>query len=300
MVRPALDRIGEMDMLAQVVATGSFSAAARALRLTPSGVSRAIGRLEKRLGVRLLIRTTRTITLTPEGQSYHRAALRILRDLDETETQVADQATPRGRLRVSVAFSFGRLRIVPLLKEFLAAYPDILIEVSLEDTLVDLAQGQADVAIRVGMLPNSNLISRRLGDSGRSVVASPAYLQTHGTPKHPRELLTHNCLGLNVRRTATDWPFAENDETFVVPVHGNVETNNGDTLVQLALDGVGIARVGTFHVAEDLAAGRLVKLLDSFNPGDREPFHALFVGGETMPARIRAFVDYLAQRFDRS
>ncbi|MGF7146609.1 DNA-binding transcriptional LysR family regulator [Sphingomonas zeicaulis] len=290
------DRPGEMDIFVRVVRTGSFSAAARELKLTPSGVSRAIARLEARLGIRLMIRTTRTISLTPEGETYHRAALRILRDIDETEQAIAEQASPRGRLRVSVAFTYGQLVIVPLLSDFLARYPEILVDISLSDTVIDLTEGRADVAIRVGPLADSGLLARRLGGSTRSIIASPDYLARHGTPTRPEDLLGHNCLGFNFRRTRTGWPFRRDGRDFELMVTGNVEANNGDTVVQLARDGVGIARVGSFHIQADLAAGRLVTLLDAYNPGDQEPFHALFVGGATIPARVRVFVDYLAER----
>ncbi|AHE52724.1 LysR family transcriptional regulator [Sphingomonas sanxanigenens] len=291
------DRPGEMDIFVRVARTGSFSAAARELKLTPSGVSRAIARLEARLGIRLMIRTTRTISLTPEGETYHRAALRILRDIDETEQAIAEQASPRGRLRVSVAFTYGQLVIVPLLSDFLARYPEILVDISLSDTVIDLTEGRADVAIRVGPLADSGLMARRLGGSMRSIIASPAYLARHGTPRQPEDLLRgHNCLGFNFRRTRPGWPFRRDGRDFELMVTGNVEANNGDTVVQLARDGVGIARVGSFHIQADLAAGRLVTLLDDYNPGDHEPFHALFVGGATIPARVRVFVDYLAER----
>lgn len=290
------DRASEMEMLALVVAGGSFSAAARALHLTPSGVSRAIARLEARLGVRLIIRTTRAITLTPEGAAYHRAALRILRDLEETEQAVADSASPRGRLRVSVALTYGRLTIVPLLREFIARYPGILVDISLSDAVIDLTEGRADVAIRVGPLADSGLMARRLGESGRTVVASPDYIARYGAPEVPEDLLRHNCIGFNFRRSRAGWSFCRDGRELELIVTGNVEANNGDTVAQLARDGVGIARVGTFNVTEDIAAGRLVPLLEAFNPGDREPFHALFVGGATVPARVRVFVDYLAEK----
>lgn len=290
------DRPGEMDIFVRVVRTGSFSAAARELKLTPSGISRAIARLEARLGIRLMIRTTRTISLTPEGETYHRAALRILRDIDETEQAIAEQTAPRGRLRVSVAFTYGQLVIVPLLSDFLARYPEILVDISLSDTVIDLTEGRADVAVRVGPLADSGLMARRLGGSTRTIIASPAYLARHGTPEAPEDLLAHNCLGFNFRRSRPGWPFRRDGRDFELMVTGNVEANNGDTVVQLARDGVGIARVGSFHVTRELADGRLVPLLEAFNPGDHEPFHALFVGGATIPARVRVFVDYLAER----
>jgi DNA-binding transcriptional LysR family regulator len=296
MVREWTDRAGDMEVLVRVVATGSFSAAGRALDLTPSAVSRVIARIEARLGVRLLIRTTRSLTLTPEGETYHRAALRILEDLAETERAVMDQAAPRGRLRVSSSQGFGRLHIVPLVGEFLALYPDILLDLSLSDAMVDLAGGQADVAIRVGPLPDSGLTARKLGDSGRVVVASPAYLARRGAPRTPEDLTRHACIGFNFRRSRQGWLFRRDGEAFELTVPNVVEVNSGDAAVQLALDGVGIARVGRYVVAQDIAEGRLVPLLEPFNAGEREPFHAVFIGGVQTPARVRAFVDFLAAR----
>lgn len=296
MVMEGTDRARELEVFSAIARTGSFSAAGRALGLTPSAVSRTIDRVEARLGVRLLIRTTRALTLTAEGQSYLGAARRILADLDEAERVIADQGAPRGRLRVSAAFSHGRLCIVPLLGDFALRYPHILVDISLTDTVVDVAAGQADVAIRFGPLADSALTARRIGETGRCIVASPAYLARHGTPQLPEDLLRHNCLNFNFRRAEPVWPFRRNGRDYALSVTGTIEANNGETLGQLAVDGVGITRVGTFGVVDDIAAGRLVPLLEDFNPGDVEPIHAVFVGGATMPARVRVFIDYLAER----
>lgn len=296
MARDWIDRSGEMEVFAAVIERGSFSAAGRLLGLTPSAVSRIVARIETRLGVRLVVRTTRALALTPEGEAYLRAAQRILKDLDESERAVADQAAPRGRLRVSATLAHGRLFIVPLLRGFLERYPDILVDISLTDATIDLVEERADVAIRIGPLSDSNLVARRLGDSGRSIVAAPAYLDRHGTPLEPEDLLRHNCIAFNFRRVEPAWPFRRDGQVFDLAVSGNVEANNGETVAQLAREGIGIARVGSFHIAEDVAAGRLVSLLDAYNPGDREPIHALFVGGTIMPARVRVFIDYLAEQ----
>ncbi|MCS0503186.1 LysR family transcriptional regulator [Ancylobacter mangrovi] len=290
------DRARELEVFSAVARTGSFSAAGRALHLTPSAISRTIDRIEARLGVRLLIRSTRALTLTAEGLGYLGAARRILADLDEAERVIADQGAPRGRLRVSAAFSHGRLCVVPLLGDFARCYPHILVDISLTDTVVDVAGGQADVAIRFGPLADSALTARRIGETGRSVVASPAYLARHGTPRVPEDLHGHNCLNFNFRRAEPVWPFRREGRDYALTVTGNIEANNGETLGQLALDGVGITRVGNFGVVDDLAAGRLVPLLEAFNPGDVEPIHAVFVGGANMPARVRVFVDFLAER----
>jgi len=290
------DRARELELFAAIVRRGSFSAAGRALGLTPSAVSRTIDRLEARLGVRLMLRTTRTLTLTAEGQAYLGAARRILADLDDAEREIADQGAPRGRLRVSAALAHGRQCIVPLLGEFAALYPHILVDISLTDAIADIPGGQADVAIRFGVLADSPLTARRVGQTGRTIVASPEYLARRGTPQVPEDLHNHNCLNFNFRRTEPVWPFRKEGRDYALTVHGNIEANNGETLGQLAIAGVGITRVGNFSVAEDLAAGRLVPVLEAFNPGDIEQIHAVFIGGANMPARVRVFVDFIASK----
>jgi len=289
------DRARSLEIFAAVADAGSFSAAGRRLDLTPSGVSRTIDRIEARLGVRLLLRSTRALTLTGEGQAYLQAARRILSDLDDAEQEIADQGAPRGRLRVSAALSHGRLGVVPLLGRFVRRYPHILVDIALTDALVDVAGGQADVAIRFGPLADSLLTARKIGETGRVIVASPDYLARHGTPRVPEDLHRHNCLNFNFRRAEPTWPFRRDGEDFALSVQGNIEANNGETLGQLAANGVGITRVGAFSVAAELASGALIPLLEAFNPGDAEPIHAVFVGGANMPARVRVFVEFLAE-----
>lgn len=283
-------------MFAVVADAGSLSAAGRTLGLTPSAISRTIDRIEARLGVRLMLRTTRLLTLTAEGLSYLGAARRILADLDDAEQTVADQGAPRGRLRVSAALAHGRLVVVPLLNSFVARYPHILVDINLTDAVVDVPAGQADVAIRFGLLADSALTARKLGETGRIVVASPDYLARRGEPMSPEDLHDHDCLNFNFRRAEPVWPFRREGVDFALTVRGPVEANNGETLTQLARDGMGITRVGAFSAQDDIREGRLVPLLEAFNPGDREAIHAVFVGGANMPARVRVFVDYLAER----
>jgi DNA-binding transcriptional LysR family regulator len=265
------DRARDFEVFAAIAASGSFSAAGRQLSLTPSGVSRTVDRIEARLGARLLLRTTRTLTLTAEGQAYLGGARRILADIEEVEQSIADQGAPKGRVRVSAAVSHGRVCIVPLIKGFVERYPSILVDINLSDATVDIAQGQADVAIRSGPLADSALMARRLGDNGRTIVASPEYLAASGTPDTPDDLVKHNCLNFNFRRAEPVWPFRR--------------------------DGIGVARLGNFGIGRAIATGRLVPLLEPYNPGDREIFHAVFVGGSNMPARIRLLVDYLAEHY---
>jgi DNA-binding transcriptional LysR family regulator len=295
MVESGADRARELEVFSAVARGGSLSAAGRALGLTPSAVSRRIDRIEARLGVRLMLRTTRAIMLTAEGHSYLAAARRILADLDESERIIADRGAPRGRLRVSAAFSHGRLCIVPRLGGFVRRYPHILVDIGLTDRVVDVAGGEADVAIRFGPLVDSPLTARRLGETGRTLVAAPSYLEQRGTPRVPEDLHRHNCLNFNFRRAEPTWPFRRDGRDYALSVTGDIEANNGETLGQLALDGVGITRIGNFGVVDDIAAGRLVPLLEEFNPGDAEPIHAVFVGGANMPARVRVFVDYLTE-----
>jgi DNA-binding transcriptional LysR family regulator len=291
------DRAGELEVFVATVEAGSFSAAGRSIGLSPSAVSRTVGRIETRLGVRLLLRSTRVLTLTVEGQAYLAAVRRILKELDSAEQSIADLGAPKGRLRISAASPHGRLCILPLLGEFTALYPNILVELSLTDALVDIAAGEADVAIRFGPLPDSSLMARKLGESPRVVVASPAYLERAGTtPQAPGDLVRHNCLNFSFRRAEPVWPFQRGPERFTLAVTGNIEADTGEALGQLAVMGVGVARVALFSVADDLRAGRLLTLLDAYNPGDVEVIHAVFVGGPHTPARVRVFVDFLAQR----
>ena len=285
-------RSGDMVVFTTVAQEGSLSAAARALGLTPSAVSRIITRTEQRLGTRLLLRTTRAITFTAEGEAYLRGARRILAEVEES---IADQGVPRGRLRISAALGHGRLAIVPLVAAFTARYPKITVDLSLGDEVVDILAGEADVAVRFGPLPDSPLTARRIGETGQVVVASPDYLQRHGTPQQPEDLAAHNCLRFNFRRAEPDWPFIRDGQSFSLPVSGNIECSSGEALAQLARVGAGIARIGEFSVAEDIQRGDLMPLLQAFNPGDREPIHAVFVGGSTMPVRVRLFVDFLVE-----
>ncbi|MCS3418659.1 LysR family transcriptional regulator [Pseudomonas yamanorum] len=288
-------RSGEMEVFARVAEQGSLSGAARVLGLTPSSISRIITRTERRIGTRLLLRTTRAITLTAEGEAYLRGARRILADMAEVEDAITDQGAPRGRLRVSAALAHGRLLIVPLIAAFSARYPAIVVDLRLGDEVVDILGGQADVAIRFGPLADSPLTARHIGSTGQVIVASPDYLARHGTPRVPQDLLNHNCLRFNFRRATPDWPFRLDGRDFSLKVAGTIEGNSGEALSQFARLGAGIARIGAFSVADDLEHGHLVPLLEAYNPGDAEPIHAVFVGGASMPARVRAFIDFLVE-----
>jgi DNA-binding transcriptional LysR family regulator len=299
MPRILMERSGEMEVFVRVVAERGFSAAARTLDLTPSAVSKLIARLEARLGVRLLVRTTRALSLTDEGEAYHRAAMRILQDLNDADQQVSGGAV-RGRLRVSASLPFGTMFVAPAVARFLARHPQVVVDLNLTDDVVDLLAERTDVAIRMGNLPDSALVARKLGQSRRVICASPDYLARYGIPERPQELAQHDCLTFNFRHPRTTWPFRCGGEIIDQPVSGSLQLNNGETMRQMALAGVGIARIGLFHVAEHIAAGRLLVLLEDCNPGDMEHVSAVYVGGGLLPHRVRVFIDHLVEELKGS
>lgn len=294
------NRAGEMQVLVEAVDRGSFSAAGRRLGLSPSAVSKLVTRLEERLGARLLVRSTRAIVLTPEGEGYVARARRILAEIDEAERQIAAgaAAVPRGKLRVSATVGFGELCLVPLVPEFLALYPEVQLDLSLTDEVIDLVAERADIALRAGPLRDSALKARKVLESRRVVVASPAYLARHGTPRTPQELAGHNCLRFNFRRSMDDWPFVDpvSGEGYTVAVSGNLEGNSGSMVRRLALDGLGLARMARYVAEPEIRAGRLVPVLEAYNGRDVEMLHAVFLGHDYLVARIRAFVDFLVAR----
>jgi DNA-binding transcriptional LysR family regulator len=266
----------------------SFSAAGRQLRLSPSAVSKLVTRLEERLGTRLVVRTTRQLRLTPEGEVYFARAKRILEDIHEAEQVVSagGVVVPRGRLRVSVSVAFGVRYVVPIIQDFLDNFPEVQLELSLTDGLIDIVGEGADVAIRSGDLRDTSMKARKLLESRRVIVASPAYLASAGRPSSPDELDRHNCLTFSFRPTWEEWPFRD------------PATGNGFLRIvrSLCLQGAGLARVGRFHVQPDIDAGTLVPVLEEFNPEDIERIHAVYPGHEHLATRIRAFIDFLVER----
>jgi len=294
-----MERSGEMEVFARVVQEGAFSAAARSLELTPSAVSKLIARLEERLGARLLTRTTRALTLTEEGEAYYQSVQRILQALDEADQQVAGGAV-RGRLRINASIPFGTMYIAPLIPDFLALHQALSIDLSLTDDVIDLMAQRADVAIRMGNLPDSGLIARKLAESRRVICAAPSYLARKGTPQTPTDLRHHDCVTFNFKRLQSSWPFRTDGRDFDLSVAGNLQVNNGETMRLMALRGAGIARLGQFHVADDMRAGALVPILETYNPGDLELISAVYVGGGQLPQRVRSFIDYLAECLEKS
>jgi DNA-binding transcriptional LysR family regulator len=299
MPRVVMERSGEMEVFVRVAREGGFSAAARTLDLTPSAVSKLIARLEERIGTRLLARTTRLLRLTEEGEAYHRAALRVLQDLNDAE-QAAASGAIRGRIRVNASLPFGTMFVATSIPQFLARHPDLIVDLSFTDDVVNLLEQKADIAIRMGNLPDSALIARNLGESRRVVCAAPSYLKHSGTPATPGDLQHHNCLTFNFRRSRVGWPFRIKGRDLELSIAGNLQVNNGETMRQVALAGVGVARLGLFHVADAIKAGQLVPLLEKFNPGDLEMIHAVYLGGGRVPTRVRAFLDHITATLAQS
>jgi DNA-binding transcriptional LysR family regulator len=291
-----VNRSGEIEVFVRVVDLGGFSAAARAFKMTPSAVSKLVARLENRLGARLINRSTRKLQLTAEGAAFYDRGLRILEDMATAEREAAAGAAPRGRLRINSNVPFGYHYLLPLLPGFLAEYPQVKVDVVLTDRVVDLFEERADIAIRTGPLHESRLVARKLGDSRLIIVASPAYLAQHGEPKTLADLERHNRLGFCFTRHIEGWPFADDKGSTTIALTGNALVSDGEALRQLALSGLGLARLSSFHIMPDIKAGRLVPVLEKYNPGDIETMHAVFVGqGGHLPARVRALLDYLTR-----
>ncbi len=297
MARLDLNRSGEMEVFVRVVASGGLSAAARSLKMTPSAVSKLLSRLEARLGARLINRSTRSLTLTPEGQVFHDQAIRVLADIDEAERSVTVSATPRGRVRVNSSVPFGLHCLIPLTPLFRARYPEVALDLVLTDQVVNLMDERADVAIRVGPMPASQLMARKLIETRMALVASPDYLARRGTPETLDDLAAHDLIGFNFTRSLDGWPFVTADgQRILRPVAGPATAGDGESARGLALAGAGLARLSRFHIGPDLEAGRLVAVLEAFNPGDIEETRAVYVGhGGRLPSRVRVFLDFLAE-----
>lgn len=295
-MRHDVNRSGEMAVFVQVVERGGFSAAGRALRMTPSAVSKLISRLEARLDVRLLNRSTRKLQLTAEGSAFYDRSTSVLADLDEAERAASAGERPAGRVRLNTSASFGTHVLGPVLAQFFDAYPDISIDLVHTDAVIDLLGERTDVAIRSGALKSSGLFARKLGATPMLIVGSPAYLTRHGTPTTIAELEQHNRLGFSYARQVDGWPLLDSGDTVLMIPNGNVQANNGEALRLLAINGVGLTRMASYTVTADIAAGRLVPLLQHCDTGYLEEVHAVYLGqGGHLPARVRVLLDFLAE-----
>lgn len=294
-----LDGLTGMRVLVRVASAGSLAAAGRDLGLSQTMVTKHVAAVEARLGVRLLHRTTRRLTLTEAGRGYLDACRRILAEIEEAEAEAAaGQTEARGWLRMNVPVSFGTLCIAPLLGRFAARHPRVGVDLGLNDRVVDLLEEGWDLAIRIGVLRDSGLVARRLAPCRTVVCAAPAYLAGRGTPRGIADLVSHDCLGytLSERLGVNRWSFGA-DATASVPVSGSLSANNGDALRAAALTGLGIIYQPTFLVGEDIRAGRLVALPLDHPTTPAGAIHAVFPPDRRPPLRTRAMIEFLAEAF---
>lgn len=291
------NRSGEMQVFAKVVETGSFSAAAALLNMSPSAVSKLVSRTEGRLGVQLFTRSTRSMTLTAEGREFYASCARILQEIEDAELSVSQGfGQIRGTLRVNTSLPFGQHYLVPILAEFRALYPDVAIDISLTDSKVELQRDEVDVAIRMGPLHDASFRARKLGSSRKAVVAAPSYLARNPAPQLPADLARHDCINFDFRRSLDEWPFTVEGKLVHLAVDGAMQTNNGETMRQLTLQGLGVSRLGMFHVFDDIQRGDLVELLPAYNAGDIEEVTLIYLNQKHVPPRIRAFIDFAVDR----
>jgi DNA-binding transcriptional LysR family regulator len=294
-----LDRIQSMEVFVKVAQAGSLSAAAQTLGFSKSTVSKHLSALEEHLGVLLVNRTTRRLSLTELGAAYRDHAQRILAEIEETELAIQEHTVePKGRLKVSAPMSFGILHLAPLLPGFMTAHPRIEVELSLDDRRIDLIDDGFDLAIRIGRLEDSTLLARRLASVHFVCAAADRYLDRHRPIAHPDDLAAHNCLRYTLGRQPHDWHFSRGEEASVVKVSGTLAANNGDALREAAVGGLGIIYQPVFIIDADLRARRLKPLLEDWRTPTID-IHAVFPEQRRLQPKLRRFVDYLADAFKR-
>lgn len=293
-----MDRLKQIETFVAVATKGSLTAAAQAEGVAPAIIGRRMDALEARLGVKLLLRTTRRISLTHEGSAFLEDCQRLIADFNNAEASVsAGGVKASGHLRVTAPAGFGRRHVAPLVPGFLDLHPDVSLSLNLSDRVVDLVNEGFDCAVRVGDLPDSSLVSVRLADNRRLCVATPAYLQRAGTPRHPSELTRHACLTLSSDASQTrGWAFVvEGTATYLRP-GARLDCSDGQVLHEWCLQGLGLAWRSTWEVEHDIAAGRLVSVLDEF-AAPPNGIYAVFAQRKHLPLRLRLWIDFLKQAY---
>jgi LysR family transcriptional regulator for bpeEF and oprC len=297
-----MDRLTSMEVFRWVVDLGSFSRAADRLDLSKATVTAHVAAIENRLGVRLLNRTTRKLSLTEDGAAYLEHVRRVLADVQETEDMLSRaRSTPRGRLRVDMPVTLGRQHIVPALPRFAAQYPEIEVVATLDDRRIDLVEEGVDVAIRMGVLEDSSFIARRIYSTGFVVCASPDYLAIHGTPATPEDLVHHQCLGFYnaATRRVIEWPFERGGERFALMPRGMLTVSNAEALVDAGLAGAGIMCTLEMIVSRQLASGELVPVLEDVRTSLQVPMSVIYPQNRHLSPKVRVFVDFVAGLFPR-
>jgi DNA-binding transcriptional LysR family regulator len=291
-----VDRIEAMSTLLAVVEAGSLSAASRKLGVPLTTVSRRVSELEAHLKTQLLNRTSRRLTLTDAAESYIQACRRILDGIDEAERVVSGEyRAPKGELTVTASMALGRVHVVPVAAAFLKAYPDILLRLRLSDRVVSLQEEHVDLGIRIGALPDSGIVARRIGSIRRVVCASPDYLASRSRPETPHDLAAHDCVTFMGFMRPESWDFQIGGSIVPVPIRSRLQVDAAEAVVEAALAGTGIIRLFSYHVAAAVRAGRLSLLLQEFEP-PQLPVNIVYLGGGLLPLKVRAFLDFAAPR----
>src|SRR5262245_36177066 len=293
-----IDHASEMAAFVRVVDSHGFSAAAPGLGLTPSAVSKLVTRLETRLGVRLLQRTTRALHLTQEGEVFYAAARRIVGDIETLENQIAGQSgTPSGVLRVTTSLAFATHQLAPVLSEFLARHPLVQFELLPTDRVVDIIEEGVDVAIRIGRLADTSFMARKIGEDKRLICAAPSYLARHGTPQQPEDLRRHNCIVSRDHAYLNRWSFKVDGRVLEIDVRGRAAVTEGEAQMQLALQGIGIVRLTRLTLAQAIREGTLVPLLSDFSAEEPVTIHAVYPHRRHLAPKVPAFVNFLIEKF---
>ncbi len=295
-----MDRFEALRALVSAVDGGSLSAASRMLRMPLSTVSRKISELEAHLTTQLLVRTPRKLLLTDAGEAFVHTARRLLAELDEAErTASGEYREPLGELLVTAPIAFGKLHILPIVLDFLRAFPKVDVRLVLSDRIIDLADNHVDVAARLGRLPDSGLVAIRVGEVRWITVASPDYLARRGTPESPAALADHDCLAFEGLHTARSWRFSGETDAAELAIRPRLGVNTADAMVEAASNGLGIARMTSYQAAAALRGGQLTEILKPF-VGDPIPVHLVHTGPPLVPLKLRAFLDFAAPRLRAS
>lgn len=293
-----MDRLAQIESFVAVVAKGSLTAAARAEGVAPAIIGRRLGALEQRLGVKLLLRTTRRLTLTHEGSAFLESCQRLLAELANAEASVsAGGVKASGHLRITAPAGFGRRHVAPLVPRFIERHPEVSVSLNLSDRVVDIVNEGVDCAVRVGDLPDSSLVSVRLADNRRLCVATPSYLASAGTPQHPADLERHQCLTLSSDASQTrGWAFVIDGEPVYLRPRGRLDCSDGQVLHDWCRAGLGIAWRSTWEVEDEIASGALLSLLEDFR-APPNGIYAVFAQRKHLALRVRLWIDFLKHTY---
>ena len=295
-----MDQLGVIRTFVNVVQQGSFSAGAKSEYTSQATVSKRVAALENHLGVQLLHRSSRHQSLTQAGVDFYEKSLVILAELEEAEASARSQvAIPRGLLRITGAFPLARLLMAPILSKYLNKHSEVKVDLVLTDRHVDLVADGIDVAVRAQRLPDSNLVARKLFDNPMYLLASPEYLERSGTPRKPDDLVEHNCLIYSSSSSVNVWEFTRNGRDYSVAVNGSLQCDNGDTLLEAALSGLGLLILPYWMVHKQLATGELLEVMPEYEPTPL-PIHIVYPERRYLPLKVRSFVEFLGKEFSKN